>query len=370
MNHECRTPLNAILGFAEVLANDLNQTAGTERQRGYVAAIYEGGRRLSGMLDNILEMARIEAGKVELVESETPIAAVIASVVRLIRSEADKAQLRIDTELDEDPVVLVDERAMRRILLNLLLNAIKFSRAGGHVRVAMESDPSGGIAITIADTGVGIAKNEIALLLEPFTQSSDDLARRYEGGGLGLPIAKGLLELHDGRLQVESELGVGTTVKVILPPFRVMGKIHTEDATILDLESEQYTPGFDESLLLVFGDQTVVAYPGSGNCVIGRNREKPNEVKCDIVVNDQRVSRPHARIRYEEDGFYLFDQSRRGTYVVSEDGKRSFACQDAPIRLGSEGLIYLGIAPEEPGAQPVRFQRNDRAGAQRSNVSK
>jgi nitrogen-specific signal transduction histidine kinase len=355
MSHEFRTPLNAILGFAELLASDLNQALGAERHREYVAAIIDSGWRLLTTLDDILEMTKIEGGKVELSEREIPVSDLIASSVQLVRAAADKARLRIDIEITDDRVLIVDERAMRRVLVNLLLNAIKFNHPGGHVRLAACTDRGGSLAIRITDTGIGIEEAEIPKLLEPFTQASDDLARRYEGGGLGLPIAKGLLEMHDGKLEIESKPDFGTTVTIVFPPYRIVGqKLADDDLTVLDLSGDT-TTSFDECLVLEFCDRTVSVFAGSGNCVLGRNREKPNEVKCDIVVYDQRVSRPHARVRYEGDGFYLFDQSRHGTHVVRDDGTRVYARPDTPIRLSDDGEIYLGVAPEEPGAQPIRY---------------
>lgn len=367
MSHEFRTPLNAILGFAELLDSDPNQTLGVERHREYIAAIHDSGRRLLTTLDNILEMTKIEGGKVELSEHEISVSALIASSVQLVRAEADKAQVRIDIEILDDWMLIVDERAMRRVLVNLLLNAIKFNYSGGHVRLAACSNRVGRLAIRITDTGIGIEETAIPKLLEPFTQASDDLARRYEGGGLGLTIAKGLLELHDGKLEIESKPDVGTTVTVVFPPFRIVGQRSADDLTVLGFSGEP-TTNFDECLVLEFCDRTVSVFAGSGNCVLGRNREKPNEVKCDIVIDDQRVSRPHARVRYEDDGFYLFDQSRRGTHVVRDDGARLYARPDTSIRLSGHGTIYLGVPPEEPGAQPIRFrlvrqaQRADDAG--------
>jgi nitrogen-specific signal transduction histidine kinase len=360
MSHEFRTPLNGILGFAELLASDPNQALGAERHREYIAAIHDSGRRLSTTLDNILEMTKIEGGKVELSEREIPVSDLIASSVQLVRSEADKAKLRIDIEITDDRVLIVDERAMRRVLVNLLLNAIKFNHPGGHVRLAACTDRVGGLAIRITDTGIGIEETEIPKLLEPFTQASDDLARRYEGGGLGLPIAKGLLEMHDGKLEIESKPDFGTTVTIVFPAFRIVGQKLADDLTVLDLSGDP-TTNFDECLVLEFCGRTVSVFVGSGNCVLGRNREKPNEVKCDIVVDDQRVSRPHARVRYENDGFYLFDQSRRGTHVVRDDGTRLYARPDTPVRLSDDGMIYLGVPPEEPGGQPIRYRLTSQA---------
>jgi nitrogen-specific signal transduction histidine kinase len=355
MSHEFRTPLNAILGFSELLACDPNQKLDAERRREYIAAIHDSGRRLSTTLDNILEMTKIEGGTVELSEREIPVSELIAASVQLVRAEADKAQLRIDIEIADDRVLVVDERAVRRVLVNLLLNAIKFNHPGGHVRLAARTNSVGGLAIRITDTGIGIEEVTIPKLLEPFVQASDDLARLYEGGGLGLTVAKGLLELHDGKLEIESKPEFGTAVTVVFPPFRVVGQKQPDDLTVLDFSGDP-TTSFDECLVLEFCDRTVTVYAGSGNCVLGRNREKPNEVKCDIVVDDQRVSRPHARIRYEGDGFYLFDQSRRGTHVVGDDGTRLFARPDTSIRLSDFGVIFLGVAPEERGAQPIRFR--------------
>jgi nitrogen-specific signal transduction histidine kinase len=355
MSHELRTPLNAVLGFAEVLAAPNAGAPASAQYRDYVAAIHDGGQRLSTMLDNLLEMARLEAGKMELIAREIAISAVVASAVQLVRPEAEKAQRRVDVEIADDCVLLVDERALRQVLLNILRNAIKFSKTGGHVNLSVKKDRGSGLVIRITDTGIGMNEADIPKVLEPFTQVSDDLARSYEGAGLGLPVAKGLVELHDGRLEIDSEVDVGTTVRIILPAYRVKGHEPMEDSTLLEIGGGD-TRGFEEHMVVEFEGNSVAVFAGSGNCVLGRNREKPNEVRCDIVVNDQRVSRPHACIRCESDGFWLFDQSRRGTHVVHDDGSLSFSRQDQPVLLKGAGKIYLGVEPHEVGAQAIQYR--------------
>ena len=259
------------------------------------------------------------------------------------------------------PKLRGDERALRRTISNLLSNAVKFTASGGHVRIALKGDPDQGLSIAITDTGIGMEMAEVPRLLQPFAQGAEDLARKYEGGGLGLSVAKSLVELHDGSLEIRSKLGVGTSVTLHLPPHRLIGHV-TDDETVLGLEPEA-AADFGSRLILEYDSTAASVFEGSGNCLLGRNREKPNEVRCDIVVDDRRVSRPHARVRRESDGFFLFDLSQRGTHVVPEDGSPILVRHEAPLRLESRGRIYLGVDPASADIQPIVYRLEAGEGA-------
>ena len=354
MNHELRTPLNVILGFSEVLLSDAyGALAGKHRE--YVELIHEGGRRLSAMLDNVLEIAKIEAGKVDIRNDRIDLRALVSSALQLVRPEAEKNHLRIEVEGVEGLTVTADERALRRAVVHLLSNAVKFTQAGGHVTISASVDRATGLALKITDTGIGLNEADLPRLMKPFTQASDDLARIYEGGGLGLPIANALIGLHDGSLHISSKVGVGTVVTVTLPPHRVGGGLDVDDATVPDFTLElQAGASFASHLVLEFEGARVKVFEGSGNCLLGRNRDGADKIRCDIVVNDQRVSRPHALVRFKDDGFYLTDQSRRGTVVVDGEGPRRLR-ENEPLRLGGAGEIFLGMEPGSADARPIRF---------------
>ncbi len=222
MSHELRTPLNAILGFSEVLEKGI---AGPlqSRQTEYVGLIRESGGHLLHVINEILDLARIDAGKLELQEEVIDPRRLIDSCLTLVKDHAASGLLRLSVEIDEDvPRLMADRTRMTEILLNLLSNAIKFTELGGSVTIAVGRTQDGGVRFVVRDTGSGMTAAEIEIALELFGQVDAGLARRHEGTGLGLPLARKLAELHGGSLTVESEKGRGTTITVALPPTRVL----------------------------------------------------------------------------------------------------------------------------------------------------
>ena len=222
MSHELRTPLNAILGFAELLKNELFGPLGNARYRDYASDIHGSGRHLLEIINTILDLTKIEAGRLTLHEQPTDAGEVIAASERLIVPVAERRHIRIRTVLPAIPLQLyVDPTRFKQILLNLLSNAVKFTPKGGDVTLIAERAADGALVIAVRDSGIGMAPHDIDKALEPFQQIDNVFNRRYEGTGLGLTVAKLLVELHGGVLTIESAPERGTTVTVRLPPQRV-----------------------------------------------------------------------------------------------------------------------------------------------------
>jgi PAS domain S-box-containing protein len=221
MSHELRTPLNAIIGFSEALERELFGPVGSPRYREYAEDIHDSGVHLLNLINDILDLSKIEAGHFKLHEDEADLDAVVASACRIVRHRAQQAAITIETALPMPPVgLLADERALKQILINLISNAVKFSEDRSTVRVEALVRAEG-LRIAVIDKGIGIAADDIPKALAPFTQIDGTLSRAHEGTGLGLPLAKHLTELHGGELTIESEPGVGTTVYVDLPVSRL-----------------------------------------------------------------------------------------------------------------------------------------------------
>ena len=234
MSHELRTPLNAILGFSEVLENGI---AGPlqSRQTEYVGLIRQSGEHLLHVINEILDLARIDAGKLELHEEVIDPRRLIDGCVSLVMDRAKAGLLRLSVEIEEDvPRLFADWTRLTEILLNLLTNAIKFTELGGSVTVSVECAVAGGVRFRVQDTGTGMTASEIEIALELFGQVDAGLARRHEGTGLGLPLARKLAELHGGSLTIESEKGRGTTVTVVLPATRMVPAVSASTETILE----------------------------------------------------------------------------------------------------------------------------------------
>jgi two-component system cell cycle sensor histidine kinase PleC len=226
MSHELRTPLNAIMGFSEVIRNQMFGPVGVEQYVEYAKDIYASGAHLLDIINDILDLSKVEAGKLELAEDEIDLRDVGESVLDLVTGRAQNARLKLLARLPEDlPRLRADKRKVKQMLLNLLSNAVKFTPAGGTVDLIGEVRPDGGVNLAVRDTGIGIAKSQFDLVMSPFGQVDSALSREHQGTGLGLPLVKALIDLHGGRLDLESELGKGTTAILVFPPERTRHRV-------------------------------------------------------------------------------------------------------------------------------------------------
>lgn len=223
MSHELRTPLNAIIGFSEVMQTELLGPLGNSRYTTYAADINQSGRFLLDLINDVLDMSKIEAGKYELVRETVNVMKLLRHACHMMESSAqDKNIVLMVKDNKANDHVQADRRALLQILLNILSNAVKFTPKGGHVTISVEADRAQRLlAISITDTGIGIAADKLLRVGEPFEQFSDAHTRNSDGGlggtGLGLAITKKLIQLHGGQFEIASEVGAGTTVTVILP---------------------------------------------------------------------------------------------------------------------------------------------------------
>jgi PAS domain S-box-containing protein len=222
MSHELRTPLNAIIGFSEILMRELFGPL-SQRYVEYAETIYESGQHLLRIINDLLDMARIDAGRFDLMEEEVDIPAVIDSCLTMIRARADHGEVSVLCQVQERVLrIRADRRSVMQVLLNLLSNSVKFSPRGGTVVVRGGLDESGQMQISVIDTGPGIETEVLPRIFEPFQQADSRLSRKLEGTGLGLSISRNLMELHGGSLSIESAPGVGTIATMRFPASRVI----------------------------------------------------------------------------------------------------------------------------------------------------
>ena len=222
ISHELRTPLNAIIGFSEILKEAPFGPLGDPRYGEYAEDIRRSGLHLLAVINDILDISKVEAGKLKLSEEEVDLGEITRQVARLSGPKAAEAGLALAVAAREGPVVRADARLIKQILFNLLSNAIKFTPAGGRVVADARLDDEGCAVLEVADTGIGMSQEEIAVALSPFEQVDNAMTRRREGTGLGLPLVEAFTTAHGGRLVIESEKGRGTTVRVLLPAERVL----------------------------------------------------------------------------------------------------------------------------------------------------
>jgi PAS domain S-box-containing protein len=223
MSHELRTPLNAIIGFAEIIKDQLFGQVGQPQYVEYAKDIYDSGQLLLSLINDILDMSKIEAGKRMLADVTLNIDHIVQSVIRLVIARAKDGRVRLNSHIPRDfPALRGEEKAMKQILTNLLTNAVKFTPEGGSVTLSGMIDEEGRMSISVIDSGIGIAPEDIAVALAPFGQIESALSRKHQGTGLGLPLTKALVELHGGSLDVQSQLGSGTTITLLFPAARVV----------------------------------------------------------------------------------------------------------------------------------------------------
>ncbi|MBL9097570.1 MAG: hypothetical protein JNK07_11640 [Alphaproteobacteria bacterium] len=222
MSHELRTPLNAILGFSEIMKGEVFGSLGSPQYTEYARHINDSGQHLLGLINDVLDLAKIEAGRFVVRAVEMDVREAIDHALRLFTVQAAEGNITLKADVDPGlPLLLADERGMRQVLLNLISNAVKFTPAGGRVTVFARRSPSGGMDVGVSDTGCGIDPADINTVFEAFGQGRHDVATRDKGTGLGLPIVRGLIEAHGGKVKLDSELGKGTTFTCSFPRERL-----------------------------------------------------------------------------------------------------------------------------------------------------
>ncbi len=222
MSHELRTPLNAVIGFSEFLSMEMLGPLGNARYKSYADDIKSSGLHLLDLINDILDLSKAEADKIELHDEPLDLGATAEHCLAMVRNRAELAKVTLVNDLPARlPSLVADERRMKQILLNLLSNAVKFTPAEGSVRVFAETT-RGKIRLVVEDTGIGIAAEDIPKILQPFTQVDSTVSREHEGTGLGLPLVKRLAELHDASFEIQSEPGRGTSVSLVFPTQRIL----------------------------------------------------------------------------------------------------------------------------------------------------
>ena len=226
MSHELRNPLNAIIGFSEILESESLGPLGVPDYRDYVGSIHSSGRHLLKLINDIVDMSKIEVGKLALNEEVVDVLDLASSCLTLMGGPARSGNVTLlrDTP-DELPLLLADIRMLKQIIVNLLSNAVKFTPAGGTITLRAWSRDQDGYVLQIADSGIGMKLEDIPKAMIRFSQDASPISRKFEGNGLGLPLTKSLIELHGGSLDVQSKVGAGTTVTIRFPAERIVRDI-------------------------------------------------------------------------------------------------------------------------------------------------
>jgi signal transduction histidine kinase len=223
MSHELRTPLNAIMGFSEMMQSEVFGPLGSSRYKSYADDINASSKHLLAMITDLLDLSRAEANKLVLHEETVDLAATVDSVLRMFRQEAARQGVRISFDVPQQPAMIRgDARLLRQLLINLVSNALKFTPRGGSIGVDLNSTAGKGIRLRVSDTGIGISAKDLERIFKPFVQVENVFNRKHSGAGLGLPLVKKIADLHGARIDIQSEIGVGTTIAVELPAERTL----------------------------------------------------------------------------------------------------------------------------------------------------
>ncbi len=241
MSHELRTPLNAVNGFSEMMAMEILGPLGDKRYKEYANDILSSGQHLLSVINDILDMAKIEAGKTSLNLERVQVPLVVEETVRLMRNRIEQAGLTLSLDLGEPPEIEADSRAVKQVLLNLLSNSVKFTPPGGQIRIACRS-AADRVRISVMDTGIGIDKADLDRLARPFEQVESQQAKTTQGTGLGLALSKSLVEMHEGRFDMASEPGRGTTVSFTLPRLQRKSRARGELESLRTNATESENP--------------------------------------------------------------------------------------------------------------------------------
>ena len=222
MSHELRTPLNAIVGFSEIMSRQMLGPLNHPQYLEYTSDIHDSATHLLKLITDILDLSKIEAGRLDLYEETVDVGQIIESSLTLVAERAADGGIAIEARVPGNlPKLHADGRKVKQVVINLLSNAVKFTRSGGKIVVSAEVGAAGRLAISVADSGIGIKPEDLNRVMRPFEQVNGSLDRNHQGTGLGLPLSKVLVELHAGSLEMTSEVGVGTTVTTYFPAGRV-----------------------------------------------------------------------------------------------------------------------------------------------------
>ncbi|MGB0683423.1 MAG: PAS-domain containing protein [Magnetovibrionaceae bacterium] len=223
MSHELRTPLNAIIGFSQIMQGELFGTLGSDRYRDYTNHIADSAHHLLEVINDVLDLSRIELGRYDIHETNLDLIKVARASINILHKSAEQKQINLVCPFSDAPPLWADKRAMKQILINLLGNSLKFTPPGGEIKLDWYRTEANELLITVQDTGIGIAERDLDRIQAPFAQTGDPARRRHElqGTGLGLAIVKSLTEMQSARFEIASQLGVGTTVSIVFPSNRV-----------------------------------------------------------------------------------------------------------------------------------------------------
>ena len=353
ISHELKTPLNAILGFSNLIEVEALGPLGDTGYKDFAQEIQTSGKSLLKLVNELIAVAQTEAGAVAFAESHVDIVSLAAKAMASITAEANRKGIVLQNLIEDGaPAIWADQRAMAKALGAILDNAVKFTDNQGLVTLEYSLEANGDLRLQVSDTGCGIQSEKLAQIFEAFKQADENLNRNYEGAGLGLYLAQSLITQHNGRIEIETSPGDGARVSIILPVERLLAAMDEDDLTVMD-DGDDDTAA-SAILAVTHAGQRYQAFASANEFVIGRLSANAKAGDVDLVIDDRRVSRPHARLVWIDGQFHLVDESRRGSFVVNADGDIEHVTMNVSAPLSGAGKITLGDPPDS--VDPVTIE--------------
>lgn len=355
ISHELKTPLNAIIGFSNLIEVEALGPLGDNGYKEFAKEIQTSGQALLYLVNELIAVSHTEAGAVTFAESHVDLVSLAASSVAKLSAEASAKGIVLQNLIEDGaPAIWADQRVLAQTLGAVLHNAIKFKEAKGLVSLEYALEDNGDLRLLVSDTGCGIHSDKLAEIFGAFNQADQNINRNYEGAGLGLYLAQTLVAQHSGRIEIDTSPGDGARVAIILPNDRLLSAMDEDDLTVMADDDDDDGAAATTILSLSRGGQQYQAFAGAKEFVIGRVSSTSPVADIDLVIDDRRVSRPHARLVWIDGHFHLVDESKRGTFIVGADGAIEHVTMNVSQPLAGAGNFTLGDAPDSE--DPVRVQ--------------
>ena len=353
ISRELKTPLNAILGFSNLIEVEALGPLGETGYKDFAQEIQISGKSLLKLVIELIAVAKTQDGAVAFAESHVDVVSLAATAMLSVAPEADRKGTVLQNLIEDGaPAIWADQRAMAQALGAVLDNAVKFTDDQGLVTLEYSLDGNGDLRLLVSDTGCGIRSEKLAEIFEAFKQADENLNRNYEGAGLGLYLAQSLITQHDGRIEIETSPGDGARVAIILPSDRLLAAMAEDDLNVMETARTRLHQALFS--LSSMGGQRYQAFAGAHEFVIGRLSANAKSGDVDLVIDDRRVSRPHARLVWIDGQFHLVDESRRGSFVINADGEVEHVNMNVSAPLTGAGKITLGDPPDS--VDPVTIE--------------
>lgn len=355
VSHEFKTPLNAIIGFSQMMRSELFGKLGAPEYSEFAEAIQTSGEKLLRLVDELIAASSAQIDAYAVAESHVDILRVITETVESTKPLAAQRGQTFEILADAVPVaVWADPATLRQALAALVDNAVKFSPEGAVITAGLDIDDAGDVVAWIKDQGPGFPDGSIDSMRALFIQADGAVNRSYEGLGVGLYLCHRLIELNDGALELSNTEDAGALVALRLPKSRRIDIDAEDDLTVMDDDG----PLEDDAEILEIShdDQRFHIFPNGVEFVIGRHGSRGDQRAADLCVSDRRASRYHAQIVASQGAFFLVDESSRGTYVTPDGGDAEFVHRSVSQPITGEGVISLGDPADAEGVATLRYR--------------